>query len=159
LTGEKVQSKKFKVQRGLPGLELQEGRVARLQAEFVARLDAFSDRVLDVAKATRRGECPAFVRDQMSRAGTSVGSNACEADEALTVPEFVHRLGGALKELSETKYWLRMVARRRWVKPERLSGLIDEGDQLTRIIATIIMRTNANNAARRKKPEPSEFEL
>lgn len=121
--------------------------MARLQAEFIARLDAFGDRVLDVAIATRRTGCPAFVRDQMSRSGTAVGSNTCEADEALTVPEFVHRLGNALKELSETKYWLRMVARRSWVKPSRLADLIDEGEQLTRIITTIIVRTNGEGNA------------
>src|SRR5262249_44053857 len=106
-----------------------------------------ADRVLDVAKATKRTECPAFVRDQVSRSGTAVGSNACEADESLTIPEFSHRLGLSLKELSETKYWLRMISRRAWLSPKRLTSLLDESEQPTRILTTIIVRTNESNGA------------
>jgi four helix bundle protein len=113
-----------------------------LRKEFLVRTDAFADRILDVVKAIQRRDCPAFVRDQLGRSGTSVGSNASEADEAMTVPEFRHRLGIALRELSESKYWLRMAARRGWVTPKRLGLLQDEAEQITRILAAIIVRSD-----------------
>ncbi len=122
--------------------------MGRLRKEFVARTDAFADRILDVVNAIRRRDCPAFVRDQLGRSGTSVGSNASEADEAITVPEFRHRLGVALRELGETKYWLRMAARRAWVRPVRLLPLQDEAEQITRILATIITRSDPGGRGR-----------
>jgi four helix bundle protein len=122
--------------------------MGRLRKEFIDLVDAFADRILDVVNATRRRDCPAFVRDQLGRSGTSVGSNVSEGHEALTVPEFRHRLGVALRELGETKYWLRMAARRTWVRPTRLGPLQDEADQITRILTTIILRSDPGSAER-----------
>src|SRR5947208_1993455 len=99
---------------------------------------------MDVVVAIRHRGCPAFVRDQLGRSSSSVGSNACEADEAATTPEFRHCLSISLRELGETKFWLRMVARRGWVKPDRLTALIDEADQLTRILYTILTKSDPN---------------
>jgi four helix bundle protein len=118
--------------------------VGRLRKDLVERTDSFADRSLDVVGAIRHRACPAFVRDQLGRSGSSVGSNTCEADEATTVAEFRHCLGIALRELGETKFWLRMVARRKWVKPNRLDPLLDEAQQLTRILFTILNRSNPN---------------
>jgi four helix bundle protein len=115
--------------------------VGRLKKDFVARTDAFADRILDVVHALQRRDCPAFARDQLGRRDTSVGSNASEPDEAISVPECRHRLGIALRELGETKYWLRMTARRQWLKAESLRPLRDEAAQLTRILAAVIIRS------------------
>lgn len=116
--------------------------MGRLKKGLVARTDAFADRVLDVVNAIKRRDCPAFVRDQLGRCGTSVGSNTSEADEAISTAEFRHRLGIALRELGETKYWLRMTARREWIREKRLQSLQDEAAQLTRILAAIIIRSD-----------------
>lgn len=115
--------------------------MARLADDFITRVEAFADRVLDVAEASKRGKSPGFIRDQIARSGTSVGSHVCEASESLTKPEFCHRIGTAAKELAETKYWLRMMGRRAWIKPARLASLLDEADQLSRILATIVRRS------------------
>jgi four helix bundle protein len=116
--------------------------MGRLRKDLIDRTDSFADRVLDVVNAIKHRSCPAFVRDQLGRSGSSVGSNACEADEAATVPEFRHCLGVSLRELSETKFWLRMTARRGWVDPKRLQSLLDEAQQLTRIIFTILSKSD-----------------
>jgi four helix bundle protein len=46
---------------------------------------------------------------QLARAAASVGANYCEADDAETRKDFLHRLGICKKEAHETKHWLRMV--------------------------------------------------
>ena len=46
---------------------------------------------------------------QLVRAATSVGANQCEADDAETRKDFLHKLGICKKEAHETKHWLRMV--------------------------------------------------
>lgn len=47
---------------------------------------------------------------QLVRAGTSVGSNYCEADDAGSKKEFRYRISVCKRESRESKYWLRMIA-------------------------------------------------
>ena len=47
--------------------------------------------------------------DQLSRAGTSIGANIYEAQYAQSKRDFVSKLEIALKESSETSYWLNLL--------------------------------------------------
>ncbi|MDO8564463.1 MAG: four helix bundle protein [bacterium] len=47
---------------------------------------------------------------QLIGAGTSISSNYCEADDAESGKDFVHKLGICKKEARETKNVLRMIA-------------------------------------------------
>jgi four helix bundle protein len=44
------------------------------------------------------------------RAGTSVGANYGEADDAESKKDFAHKIGICRKESKESKHWLRMIA-------------------------------------------------
>ena len=44
------------------------------------------------------------VIDQLLRAGTSVGANYCEADDAVSKKDFRNKIGICRKEARETKY-------------------------------------------------------
>lgn len=44
------------------------------------------------------------------RAATSIGANYCEADDAESRKDFIHKIGICKKEARETKHWLRMIA-------------------------------------------------
>jgi four helix bundle protein len=46
---------------------------------------------------------------QVIRSGTSVGANVTEAQRAVSIADFINKLGIALKEADETKYWLRLI--------------------------------------------------
>ena len=47
---------------------------------------------------------------QFTAAGTSIGANYCEADDAESKKDFRHKIGICKKEARETKYWLRLIA-------------------------------------------------
>lgn len=47
--------------------------------------------------------------DQLARAGTSVGANIHEAQYAHSKADFIAKLEIALKEASETSYWLKLL--------------------------------------------------
>ena len=47
---------------------------------------------------------------QLVRAGTSIGANYCEADDAGSGKEFRYRISVCKRESRETKHWLRMIA-------------------------------------------------
>lgn len=48
------------------------------------------------------------VARQLLRAGTSIGANVCEAQNAESRPDFIHKMKIAAKECSETMYWFRL---------------------------------------------------
>jgi len=47
---------------------------------------------------------------QLVKAGTSVGANYCEADDAESKKDFRHKIGIVKKESRESKHFLRMIA-------------------------------------------------
>ncbi len=50
-----------------------------------------------------------YMLDQIARAGTSVGANIHEAQYAQGRKDFISKLEIALKEASETSYWLKLL--------------------------------------------------
>ena len=115
--------------------------MARLREETLNRVETFADRVLDVAEAIDKQGRFARIIDQMAGSGTSVGANVFEADQAMTPKDFVKTLGVVVKELNETKHWLRLVVRRKWIRQSRLAGLLSETNELLSIFNTMILRT------------------
>ncbi len=51
----------------------------------------------------------AFMLEQLARSGTSVGANIHEAQYAQSRKDFITKLEIALKETSETSYWLKLM--------------------------------------------------
>lgn len=70
---------------------------------------------------------------QVLRSGTSVGANYREADSGRSKPEFIAKMGDCLKELSETDYWLELMAAEEIIPPDRLAPLIKETRELIAI--------------------------
>ncbi|MGH9961865.1 MAG: four helix bundle protein, partial [Pyrinomonadaceae bacterium] len=70
----------------------------------------FGEAVIAFAKKIPRNAITVPLIGQFVRAGTSVGYNYCEADDAVLKKDFRHKIGTCKKEARETKYWLRMIA-------------------------------------------------
>ena len=78
---------------------------------------------------------------QVLRSGTSVGANYREASRGRSKAEFIAKLGDCLKELDETDYWLSLLVKSEIVPVSRMESLIDETNELTAIMVTIIKKT------------------
>src|SRR5215211_4114609 len=52
---------------------------------------------------------------QLLRSGTSIGANVAEANQAQSRPDFISKLGIALKEAAETEYWLSLLRDSRYL--------------------------------------------
>ena len=89
----------------------------------------------------RKDEDGWILARQFLRCATSVGANLMEADAAETSKDFIHKCRISLKESRECRYWLRLLQLAEIVKPQRLAAFIDETDQLTAILAAIIVKT------------------
>ena len=78
------------------------------------------------------------IGDQLLRSGTSVGANFEEAQGAEPKNDFAHKLQIALKELRESNYWLRLLAKTEMLPQATLVVVIDESAQLTAILSKSI---------------------
>ncbi|MBK7403725.1 MAG: four helix bundle protein [Phycisphaerales bacterium] len=104
-------------------------------------METLCDRVLDVTDALAPSRCPREVLEQIAASGTSPGANTFEAAEAMGRADFLKTLAIAQQELSETRFWLRLVARRQRIPAERLGPLQAEADELRLNIGSIVART------------------
>lgn len=67
----------------------------------------------DIIRLLRKVEQDAIrkpIITQLTKCGTSVGANYCEADDAESGQDFRHKIGICKKESRECKYFLRILA-------------------------------------------------
>ena len=76
---------------------------------------------------------------QLVRSGTSIGANVIEAQHSLTRKGFENYYRIALRSANETRYWLELIDRSD-VSDNSLDMLISENEQLTKILAAIIIK-------------------
>ena len=113
--------------------------------------EQIEDRLIDFAVSviTLCGRLPAsyaseHISRQILRSATSPAPNYGEARGAESRADFVHKLKIALKELNETKVWLKMTVRARLVGSEWVDPAIEECRQLSRILNASIRTARRN---------------
>ena len=89
--------------------------------------------------------CSVFV-NQLLRAASSIGANIHEAKYAQSRADFVSKLEIALKESSETEYWLELLFRKEKMTEEQYKQIRNAcGSICRRLIASITTaKENAN---------------
>lgn len=70
---------------------------------------AFALEVIKACKVLREAKCEGALVNQFLRSGTSIGANIREAQFAHGKADFVSKLQIALKECSETEYWIELL--------------------------------------------------
>lgn len=98
------------------------------------RLIDFAVRVIKVADALPDSPAGKHISRQLLRSGTSPAPNYAEARGAESTADFVHKLKIALKELNESSVWLKMICQAELMKSNLLDDLIDENQQLCRML-------------------------
>lgn len=95
------------------------------------RTAKFGENIIKFAKKIPENSVTRPLIPQLVKAGTSIGANYCEADDAESRKDFNHKIGICKKEARETKYWLRMIvvavpqvkdeARKLWTEAKELN--------------------------------------
>jgi four helix bundle protein len=75
------------------------------------RTAKFGEVVTDFAKTIPQNPVTNRIISQLVGAGTSVGANYVEADDAVSKKEFIKNIGTCRKEAREVKHFLRMAVR------------------------------------------------
>ena len=83
----------------------------QLVYDLEERTARFGEAVIDFAKTIPQSAVTNRIIAQLVGAGTSVGANCVEADDAVSKKEFLKNIGTCRKEARETKHFLRMAVR------------------------------------------------
>ena len=75
---------------------------------------AFSVDIIELVKYLKSNK-ESIISNQIGRSGTSIGANIHEAQYAQGKKDFVSKLEIALKEASETGYWLELLYRTKYI--------------------------------------------
>ena len=108
------------------------------------RTARFGEAVIEFCLGLPANPATAPVINQLVRAGTSVGANYCEADDAESKKDFRHKTALCRKEARETKYWLRMIAKAAPAQKTSARKLWSEAKELHLIFAAIVRTTDRN---------------
>jgi four helix bundle protein len=85
------------------------------------RFQEFADRIVSVIEALPDTRIGRRIADQLLRSGTSPLGNYEEACGTESRRDFIHKLRICLKEVRESRAWLRLAARRNLVSATRLA--------------------------------------
>ena len=75
---------------------------------------------------------------QLLKSGTSIGANVKEAVYAQSRKDFVSKMSIALKEASETEYWLELLGRTTYLTDEQYQSLQDDCGELAKMLIAIV---------------------
>jgi four helix bundle protein len=88
------------------------------------------------------------VKVQLVRSATSPAANYGEVQGAESRRDFIHKLGICLKELRETRAWLKFIAEMEHCPAESMQIVLTECEELLAIIASSIRTARSNERNR-----------
>ena len=109
------------------------------------RTKDFALRIIRMYGALPKSPEAKILGTQVLRSGTSIGANYREASQGRSKTEFVAKMGDCLKDLDETTYWLELLIDGNIISKSKLSGLLQESNELTAIFVTIIKNAKSNS--------------
>ncbi|MBQ4562700.1 MAG: four helix bundle protein [Clostridia bacterium] len=88
--------------------------------------------------------CSVFT-NQLVRCSSSIGANIHEAKYAQSRADFISKLEIALKESSETEYWLELIFRKNKISEEKYKDLKSRNGSIRRRLISSVTTAKANN--------------
>ena len=75
---------------------------------------------------------------QLLRSGTSIGANCAEARFAQSKNDYISKYSIALKEASETEYWIKMLIESKLVSEKKFALMLQELNEIISILVATI---------------------
>ena len=106
------------------------------------RLLDYGADIIRLVERIPRTPAGSHVAGQLLRSATSPLANHGEAQAAESLDDFIHKLKLSLKELKESRRWIKLIQRVPLIKPlSQFDDLLTETEELIRIFASSIQTT------------------
>ena len=99
---------------------------------------AFAIRVVRLYKLLCSEKNEYVLSKQMMRSGTSIGANVAEAQNAQSRADFLSKMNIALKEATETKYWIRLLHDTEYLSIVEFNSIFDDCVELEKLLVSIV---------------------
>ncbi len=107
--------------------------------ELSDRLLAFAAKIIEITEIIPDTRSGRHIAGQLLRCGTSPAPNYEEACAAESTRDFIHKLGIALKELRESRLWLKLILLSKLLSKDVIDPLLSEANQLCNIIGKSVV--------------------
>ena len=104
---------------------------------------AFAARIIKLHKHLTETKKEKIISNQIVRSGTSIGANINKGNYGQSRADFIAKMHIALKETSETEYWLKLLVLSEYISEKEGASLIEDCLEIKKIlIATITTAKN-----------------
>lgn len=100
----------------------------------------FARQTMQLVRENKLDFVDSVISKQLIRAATSVGANITEAQSALSKKGFANSYRIALRSANESNFWLKLLLDSNSSDKIRVNGLLSESTELSKIIASIILK-------------------
>ena len=107
---------------------------------------AFAIRIIRLYKYLTSEKRENILSRQILRSGTSIGANVREALSAQSTADFIAKMQIALKETSETEYWLELLEETEYIPKEAGKSMHEDCEGLLKMITAILKTTKDNQS-------------
>ena len=110
---------------------------------------AFAVRIVKLAQWLAEERKEFVLSRQIAKSGTSIGANIREAQFAQSDADFISKLSIALKEGSETQYWLEILVAAEYINEKQYASLRSDTNRLVGLLVKSIkaLKSKKNNSA------------
>ena len=98
----------------------------------------FAIRIVKLNQYLREVKGEFVLSKQLLRCGTSIGANIAESQQAQSRADFISKMSIALKETSETKYWLRLLNATEYISETEFESIYQNCIEIEKILVTIV---------------------
>lgn len=98
---------------------------------------AFALRIVNLYKYLKYNRAEYVMSKQLLRSGTSIGANVRESIYAQTRADFNTKMYIALKEASESAYWIELLERTEYLTATQAKSILDDCNELIKILSSI----------------------
>ena len=98
----------------------------------------FAVRIVNLYKHLTDAKNEYVLAKQLLRSGTSIGANIAEAEQAQSKSDFVSKMSIALKEATETKYWIKLMQATEYLSDNEAESVLRDCIELEKMLVSIV---------------------
>ena len=109
---------------------------------IVTKSKCFALRIIELNKYLINEKKEYVLSKQITKSGTSIGANVKEAIRGQSKADFYSKMNIALKEASETEYWLELLYESKYITQIQYDSIYSDCQEILKILMAITKTQN-----------------
>lgn len=102
----------------------------------------FAIRIVNLYKFLQDEKKEFIISKQLMRSGTSIGANVHEALRAVSKKDFANKMSIALKEASESEYWIDLLYATKYLDKSQYESISENCSEINKLLISIVRKSN-----------------